>query len=568
MTAGEPIDYIVVNGVIYTSDPQQEWAEAFAVSAGKIAAVGTEDAVRRLATDETPTIDLAGRFAMPGLVDVHAHLGLGGRQQAFELPILPTDSVPEILAKVRAWTERLQPGKWVVGGIVGSTVIDDLTTDDLEALDDAAQGHPVMLRDDSMHNRWVNSRALDIMGVTADSPDPDGGSYVRNADGELTGVLYELAGNLAESAVAEAVEDPAAHNATAIKTAVHTLNSFGITAVQEAATMDYALETLHRLDEQRQLTAHVVASMPSRTFIEPGITGAELYDVGARHRSAHVRPDFSKYVLDGVPMTRTSAMLHPYICSHHSHDRDFTGEPLWGLDELVESLEDLVDRGLHAKLHATGDAAVRRVLDAVERVRASRGEGPIFQIAHVEYIDEADLQRFAELGVVPDASPYLWFPSVIQESIAKQIPAETFDKSWPLRDLFESGALVSGGSDWPCAAPTPDPWTGLATMVTRRNPDSTVQGELNAGQSIGIQQAVAAFTRNPAAAMGLGEVTGTLRPGLSADFIVLDRNVLTENPAAIHQTTVLQTYFEGRLVYEAAGEDAAGVAAGLAGSAR
>ncbi|MCG2622894.1 amidohydrolase [Arthrobacter sp. I2-34] len=555
MAKDSPIDFIVTGGPVYTSDPDHEWAEAFVVSGGKIKAVGTEAELRALAGGSVPVLDLEGRLALPGLVDVHAHLGLGGRQLAFELPLLPTDSTAEIFAKVRAWVERLGPEEWVVGGIVGSTVMDDITVQDLQLLDEAAQGHTVMLRDDSMHNRWVNSRALEVMGVTRDSPNLEGGTYVRDDAGNLTGVLHELAGGLAEAAAAASIRDLDQYNAVALKTAIRTLNSFGITSVQEAATMDYALKTLHHLDGQGELTAQVVASMPSRTFIEPGITGPDLYEIGSKHRSEHVRPDFSKYVLDGVPMTRTSAMLHPYICSHPTHEPDFTGESLWELADLVRSLEDLVDRGLHAKLHATGDAAVRRVLDAVEAVRKSRGYGAIFQIAHVEYIDDADLRRFAELQVVPDASPYLWFPSVIQESIAKQIPAETFDKSWPLRDLFEDGALVSGGSDWPCAAPTPDPWTGLETMVTRRSPDPSVAGELNAGQGIDLRQAVAAFTRNPAAAMGLGEVTGMLRPGLAADFIVLDQDIFREDPSAIHKTKVLQTYFEGRLVYDAGDAD-------------
>ncbi|CEA07336.1 N-substituted formamide deformylase precursor [Arthrobacter saudimassiliensis] len=554
MTTHAPIDLIVVNGPVYTSDPANEWAEAFAVGAGRILAVGTESEIRALAGDGTEVLDLQGRLAMPGLVDVHAHLGLGGRQAAFELPLLPTDSTEQIFAKVRAWTDRLEPGEWIIGGIVGSTVMDDITVADLHALDAAAAGHPVLLRDDSMHNRWVNSRALELMGVDASTPDPEGGTYVRDDAGQLTGVLQELASPVAEAAAAASIEETPERHAAAFRTAVGILNGYGVTAVQEAATMDYALETLAGMDERGELTAHVVASMPSRPFIEPGTTGADLYDVGARHRTAHLHPDFSKYVLDGVPMTRTSAMLSPYRCSHAGHDPQHTGEPLWQLEDLVSSLEELVDRGLHAKLHATGDAAVRMILDAVERVRASRGDGPLFQIAHAEYVSDADLPRFAALGVVPDASPYIWFPSVIQESIAKQIPAETFDRSWPLKDLFEDGALVSGGSDWPCSAPTPDPWTGLETMITRRNPDPAVEGELNAAQALDVRQAVAAFTRNPAAAMGLQDTVGMLRAGLSADFIVLDRNIFTIDPGQIHDTRVQQTYFEGRLVHDAAAQ--------------
>lgn len=552
MTPETPVDFIVTNGPVYTSDPANEWAEAFAVRAGEIVAVGDEATIRELAGETTAVVDLQGRLAMPGLVDVHAHLGLGGRQAAFELPLLPTDSPAEIFAKVRVWAGRLAPDEWVIGGIVGSTVMDDLTIQDLRALDEAAAGRPVLLRDDSMHNRWVNSRALELVGVDADTPDPEGGTYVRDDAGQLTGVLQELASPVAEAAAAASIEDTPERHTTAFRTAVQILNGYGVTAVQEAATMDYALETLAAMDSREELTAHVVASMPSRPFIEPGTTGAALYDVGARHRTAHLHPDFSKYVLDGVPMTRTSAMLNPYLCSHAGHDQQHTGEPLWRLEDLVTSLEELVDRGLHAKLHATGDAAVRLILDAVERVRATRGDRPLFQIAHVEYISDADLRRFAALGVVPDASPYIWFPSVIQESIAKQIPAETFDKSWPLKDLLLDGALVSGGSDWPCSAPTPDPWTGLETMITRRNPDPAVVGELNGGQALDVRQAVAAFTRNPAAAMGLAERVGMLRQGLSADFIVLDRNIFSIDPGQIHAVQVQQTWFEGRLVHEAA----------------
>lgn len=559
MTSPAP-DLVVLNGTVYTSDPSCKWVEAFAVSAGKITAVGATADIQALAVAETQSIDLHGRFVMPGLVDVHAHLGLGGRQLAFELPILPSDDVPEILQKVRDWVVELQPGEWVVGGIVGSTVMDDLSVEDLADLDHASAGHPVMLRDDTMHNRWVNTAALQLMGISHDSADPDGGAYARDSEGRLTGVLQELAASPAEAAVAASIADPAEHTRTALKAAVTTLNSYGITSVQEAATMEYALEGLQGLDERGELTANVVASMPSRPFIEEGTTGEELYDIAAKHRSRHVRPDFSKYVLDGVPMTRTSAMLKPYRCNHPHEDPEFTGTPLWELDELVASLQALVDRGLHAKLHATGDAAVQRILDAVEQVRLTHGEDPIFHIAHSEYIAEADFARFVRLNVVPDASPYLWFPSVIQDSIAKQISAETFEESWPLRRLFDEGALVCGGSDWPCAAPTPDPWTGLATMVTRRNPDPSVPGALNPNEATTLDQAVAAFTRNPAQAMGLGEVTGAIKPGLSADFIVLDRHIFDADPATLHQVQVLQTHFEGHLVHQAPAAVLSGVA--------
>lgn len=542
-------DLIITNGRICTSNPEQPWAEAFAVRQGRIAAVGALEDVRASVTDDAEVVDLDGRFAMPGLVDVHAHLGLGGRQLAFELQVLPSDDVAQIANRVRAWRTELQPGQWVVGGIVGSTVMDDLTHHDLHTLDDAAGGHPVLLRDDTMHNRWVNSAALKIFGIGEESPAPDGGPYVRDSEGRLNGVLTEMACSPAEAAVLDSIEDVPGFHAKAIGTAVQTLNSYGVTAVQESATMDYALRTLRDLDVAGDLTAHVVASMPAQPFLEEGIVGDELYAVGDETHSPHLHPTFAKYVLDGVPMTRTAALITPYRCRHSDDDPDYTGEPLRNREELIASLLDLAGRGLSAKLHATGDGAIRLILDAVQEVRETVGWDSRFHIAHVEYVHDDDLNRFAQLQVVPDASPYLWFPSVMQESMAKQVSAETFARSWPLRRLMDSEALVSCGSDWPCAAPTPDPWTGLATLITRSNPNQKVSGALNPAEALTIEQAIAAFTRNPAQAMGLGEETGMLRAGLSADFIVLDRDLFASDPAQLHETTVLATYFEGQQIY-------------------
>lgn len=543
---------LIVTGKIFTSDPDNEWVEAFAVTDGMITAVGSESELRGLAGATTEIIESPSGLVLPGFSDGHSHLGLGGGQAAWEMPLLPTDTKEEIFEKVRAWGANLAPDEWIIGGIVGATVMDDIkNVADLASLDEAAGGHPVLLRDDSMHNRWVNSRALELMGVGPDTPNSDGGEYVRDAAGRLTGVLYELASADVEAAADASMVEPDAHNKVSVQTALRILNSYGITSVQDAATMAYSWKALGALEQAGEITAWVVGSMPTRGFIEAGVVGEELFTIGAAHRSKHVRPDFVKFVLDGVPMTRTTAMLRPYICHEHE-DPEFTGTSLWTLEDLVASLELCYENGMGGKLHATGDASVRLVLDAVEIVRNKLGDGPIFQIAHVEFVDPLDVPRFAALGVVPDASPYIWYPSVIQESIGKQIPDATVQNSWLTKDMLDSGALLSAGSDWPCVLPTPDPWVGLETLVTRRNPDPTVAGILNPGQRLTVAEAIAVFTRNPAAAMGLASVTGMIRRGLSADFIMVDQNLFEVDPSSIHQTKVTQTYFEGRKVYDAA----------------
>jgi predicted amidohydrolase YtcJ len=543
-------DLIVVGGPVYTSDPEHEWAEAFAVKDRTIVAVGAESKIRELADATTTVLDTDGKLVLPGLSDGHIHLGLGGSQAAWELPLLPTDSKEEIFEKIKTWSTEFGPDEWIVGGIVGSTVMDAvMNVHDLAALDAAAGGRPVLLRDDSMHNRWVNTRALELMGVTEASENPEGGAYVRDASGTLTGVLHELASTEAEAALDSSITDPGRRNKVSLKKALETVNSYGITAVQDAGTMEYIWKALSEIEAEGDISAWVVGSMPSRPFLEAGTVGEDLYDLAAGFRSKHLRPDFVKFVLDGVPMTRTTAMLQPYICHAHE-DPDYTGSSYWTLEELIPALELCYDRGLNGKLHATGDASVRLVLDAVEVVRQKRGYGPIFQIAHVEFVDPVDLPRFAKLGVVPDASPYIWYPGVIQESIGHQIPADTINASWATKDFIDTGALLAAGSDWPCVLPSPDPWIGIETLVTRANIDPNVTGELNPSQKLTVQEAVAAFTRNPAAAMGLAGVTGTIKPGLSADFIILDQNIFEIDVHEIHATKVKATYFEGTKVYE------------------
>lgn len=543
-------ELIVTNAAVYTCDPAREWAEAFAVTAGKIIAVGDAADISTLATSDTEILDAGGRMVMPGLCDVHTHLDYGGTQAAWELTLQPTDTLDQILAEVRERAAGLAPDEWVVGGIIGSTVLDTVARGGhLRALDAASGGHPVILRDDSLHNRWINTRALEIIGVGAHTPDPDGGSYGRDATGQLTGVLQEMACKLVEDAMHTSLTNPAERLRISFRTAVRMVNSFGITAAQDAGTVEHSLRALADLDDSGELTAWVVASMPARPFFEDGVVGEDLYAVSGSYRRPRLRPDFIKLFLDGVPMTRTSAMLTPYLCHGAHEDPNFAGEPYWSRDDLVTTLERCYQLGLGAKLHCAGNGSVRLALDAIEQVRATHGAGPVFQIAHVVYVDPADIPRFAPLEVVADASPYIWFPGVIQDSCANQIPPDTFNHSFPCKDLVDSGALLAAGSDWP-VVPLPNPWLGMETLITRANPDPAVPGQLNPTQRLGLPDAIAAFTRNPARAMGLADTTGAIRTGLSADFIALNHNLFDIQPGQIHQTQVELTYFQGQRVHE------------------
>ncbi|HEY4458064.1 MAG TPA: amidohydrolase [Pseudonocardiaceae bacterium] len=548
-------DVIVHGAPVYTLSENRPWAEAFAVRHGRIVAVGSESDALALRGSRTRMVDAAGGMVLPGLVDVHAHLGFGGQAAAWELNLAPTWGVPEILAAVRQRAEQLGPDEWVVGGVVISPVFHAMASRDmLAALDEASAGRPVLLRDDSLHNRWVNSRALRILGIDATSPDPVGGSYIRDEEGHPVGLLLGQPSTAAELAARVSVDDPHARDLHSARTAVSIFNSVGVTATQDAATMGSWLDVFTELDRAEQLNAWIVASMPAREFVESGPVGTALFDTAPTRRSTHVRPDFVKGLLDGVPMTRTSKFLDPYkpdpfAAPGNAHACPFHGEGLFSDDELHQLLDDAIARGLHAKLHATGDATVRQVLDAVAIMRERHGDDPVFHVAHPEFVHPDDLARFGELDVVADVSPVLWFPNSMNDVIAAQVEDHYMGSIWPLRSLHDGGALLAAGSDWPVAMSVPDPWLSIETMITRRNPDPAFLGVLAADQALDLPTALAAHTVNPARAMGLRREAGRIQEGLSADFVILDHNLFDIPVGRIHDTQVRQTWFAGRLVH-------------------
>lgn len=546
-------DLIVSGGPVHTASRAGR-VEGFAIGNGRVIGVGAVEDLDGLRGPRTEDLDLAGRLAMPGLVDGHLHLALGGTQLALELPLLPTDGPDAVLAKVRNWATRIEPDAWIVGGILGSDTHAAFDSPEmLRRLDAASLGRPLLLRDDTMHNRQVNSAALKAMGVDGTTPDPPGGTYVRDADGQLTGALQELACRSAEEAARSAQTDQHGRLVAALRAALEHTRRLGCTSLQDAATMAPHLAALGDLERSGELGSWIVASLPIQEFLEPGAVGEDLFDEAPQYRTEQIRPDFAKFVLDGVPTTRTTALLHPYRCHHGGEDPDFRGEPYWTRDELVAGLRRCAELGLGAKIHATGDASVRLVLDAAEIVRRGLGsERPTVQIAHPSFIAPEDLSRFTELGVHADACPFMWHPSPLIDAVAGQVPGGMTDRMWPFRDLLASGALIAGGSDWPVGLPDLNPWLGIETMVTRSAPvEEQDPRRVNPEQAITREQAVAAFTSAAARSLGLDDRTGVLRTGMSADFLVLDRNIFDVPAEEIHTTVVEQTYFRGDRVHHA-----------------
>jgi hypothetical protein len=551
MDRGEPsADLVLHSGRVYTVDARRPWAEAVAVRNGRIVFVGSNKSAQRLKGAGTTVVDLDRRMMMPGLGDVHNHHTRGGQLDLFELSFQTSLSFEDILALVKARAAKTPAGEWICGGIWSSELVERLRTREAKAaLDAVSPRHPVMLRDDSLHNRWVNSRALAAMGVGAGTPDPELGHIVRDRKtGEAVGLLLEKASALAEQAVLKSLKDPLSREVASTRRAVEILNSYGVTAYQDANTTLPMLQALKQLDLNGELNAWCVASLP----VFNTLSGTELYGEAllARReefRTPHVQPNFIKLFMDGVPMTRTAAMLDAY--KPDDSGRATVCKSFLRIPDVVHWIVRAEQMGLGIKVHCAGDAAVRDVLDAVEIVRRLRGPGRMHHIAHASFIDPADLPRFKELDVVADLCPAIWFPCAVTVANKAVMDEQRAERYWPNRDLHETGALLAAGSDWPVIG-LPDPWFGLEGMVTRRNPKGGYPGALWAEQALDLKTAIEVYTRNPAIAMGLGHVTGTIEIGKSADMIVLDQNLFEVAPNRLSQTKVLQTYFEGRLVHE------------------
>jgi len=541
-------DVIFVNAVVHTADRDNPRAAALAVADGRIVAVGAEDEVRALAGRHTEVRDLEGAAVVPGLIDVHNHHLLAGEADLYQLAFPATAGFDEVVDAVRAYASTLGPDEWVIGEAFGSLLIDDFSrVEARHLLDEAAGGRPVVLTDDSHHNRFANTAALKAAGIGDDTPDPAQGRIVRDArTGEPTGLLLESATLPVTAAVDANQERTPERFRRASARGIEILSSYGITAFQDAAATVDVMGALRDLDADDELNAWVVSSMLSREFVFANTPyGDELIARREEFRSPHHRPDFVKIALDGVPPTYTGAFLTPYL-PNEEHGHDHCGVTTMDPDELESWLLHTAELGLSAKIHCTGDASVRIALDAIESVRDA-GYGDLkYQIAHGQFVHPDDRERFVNLDVSADISPFLWYPGVIPDAIA-QVRTDAGEMH-PNRELIDLGVLVAGGSDWPVSA-SPDPWEGIQGLVTRADPLGRAPGVLWPEQAITLQEALEAFSINAARAMGLDDVTGSLAAGKSADFVILTQDPFAVPADRIVETRAAETWFAGRRVF-------------------
>lgn len=513
-------------GTIWTGVNGQT-TDALLVVDGVVRSVGQTPA-------EAVRVDLCGGFLMPSFGDGHAHPLLGGLE-AVGPQVRECTSVAEIVSAVGKFAAEHPELEWIVGASYESSLAPGGLFD-ARWLDAAVSDRPVLLRAWDYHTVWCNTVALERAGITAGTPDPVLGEIPRRDDGSVLGTLREWGAVDLVHAVAPE-RDPAVR-VGALRRAAHYYLTRGVTWVQDAWVEPNDVDTY--IDAARQ--GHLGVRFNLGLYADPRRFDAQLEQFAqARHRvdelgSPLLTAHTVKFFADGVIENETGALLAPYCGALHSH-----GMQVW--DDLAEAARVVDDLGFQIHIHAIGDAAVRQALDAIEYVVAANGirdRRPV--IAHAQLIDDADMDRFAGLGVIANMQP-LWAqldPLMVELTIPR-LGGERGEKQYRMRSLDESGATLAFGSDWPVSSGAP--LDGIAVAVAR--------GGWTPHEVLPIEAALSAYTAGDAYQAFAEGRWGALRPGASADLVWLDRDPRITD---IGQVRVVETYLRGERVYASSQE--------------
>jgi predicted amidohydrolase YtcJ len=544
----EYADVVYSNGRIYTVDDTRSWAQAFAIKGGRFVYVGKEAEAKPLVGPDTEQIDLNGRFVMPGIQDLHAHLDRAGFQALYECNFPFTWGIEQILERVRACADEAPEGTWIRGGQWAYELMDSAQAPNKDILDAIVPDHPVFLMDSTLHAAWMNSKALAALEIDGTTPDPDGGSFVRKASSrEPSGIAID---NAAYNIMQKLPPYTPEQYKRALTWSIDQMNRVGVVSIKEALADGYMVRTFHDLDKADELNAYIAACLPWKaSWTENHET--ELANISQRQQfnSQRLNTSFAKIFADGVPPARSAAFLEPYL-PDHKHPKDYAGTLRLNPEELTRDVIDLDKQGLTIKIHSTGDRAVRVVLDAFEAARKANGDSGLrHEVSHASYIHPDDYARFKALNVTAELCPIMWYPGPLVDAMIGVL-GERGKRFFPIRSLYEAGTHLIYGSDWPSVVPSPSPWPGIEAMITRQDPEGVREGSLWAEQAIDLPTVIDIFTINGAIAMRKSDITGSIEVGKSADFIVLNHSLFEIPPQEISDTTVYRTVFQGRVVYD------------------
>jgi len=527
-------DIIFVNGKIWTVDDARPSAEAVAVLGGKIAAVGSTAEIRALASPSTTVVDLKSKLLLPGFIDNHTHFMSGGFQlQSVDLRYADTE---KDFARLIAERSAAYPGRWITGGDWDHDRWKGGHLPVKELIDKSTPTTPVFVNRYDGHMALANSYVLRLAGVTKTTPDPPGGTIVKDpATGEPTGVLKDEA----MSYVNKIIPDPSdSEMIDAARIALEEARKCGVTSIQD---MSYqaAVRIYQQLRAKGELTARFYSRLPiseCEHLIATGIHvpfGDDWISIGSL-----------KAFADGSLGSTTALFCEPFLSDPTTHGlaSDIV------LDGRLTKWAVAADlAGLQLSIHSIGDSANTLMLDLFEKiVKENPSWDRRFRLEHAQHIRPADFDRFAKLGVIASVQPY----HAIDDGrwAEERIGHERCKTTYPFKTFLDHNVMMCFGSDWTVAPLSP--LLGIYAAVTRRTLDGKNPGGWFPEEKISVKEAIKAYTINNAYAAFEENKKGTVTVGKLADFVVLSDDILTIDPAKIETTQVEMTVLGGRVIYK------------------
>ena len=529
--APAPIEALaIVNARVWTGDQRRPWADAVLVRGERIEAVGSSAEVKKRAGSSTRTLDARGMMVVPGFVDAHVHF-LDGGFALSSVQLRDARTKAEFIARIRDFARTVPAGTWILNGDWDHTNWGS-ELPERSWIDSVTPNNPVWINRLDGHMNLANSLALQASGITRQTAEVEGGTIVRDAAGEPTGVLKDNAMGLMT-----AVPDPSrTMSLRALESAMRYVAGHGVTSVQHMGTWG-DLAVFQDANARGALRTRISAAVPLSTW-------AQLRDTvaAAGRGDAWLRIGALKGFVDGSLGSHTAAMLEPFTDA--PSDRGLlvnTPENLYAWTSGADKA------GLQVMVHAIGDRAIRTQLDIFARVARENGaRDRRFRIEHAQHIAPADMPRFGELGVIASMQPY----HAIDDGrwADKVIGAERAKGTYAFKSLLDAGAALAFGSDW-FVAPA-DPIMAIYGAVTRRTLDEKNAAGWVPAQKISVEQALRAHTSGAARASFMDGEVGILAPGMLADLAIIDRDLTRIAPETIRDARVLLTMVGGRIVHD------------------
>jgi hypothetical protein len=526
---------VLLNGKIFTVNDAQPRAEAVACLGSRIVAVGSNDEIRKWVGAGTEVIDLAGKLVLPGFNDAHVHFFDGG-QNLTGVHLRDAKSEDEFRRRIAEFAAKQPAGRWITGGLWDHENWTPARLPTRQSIDAASAGHPLFVERLDGHMGLANSEALKLAGITRDTPDPPGGTIVRDAAGEPTGVLKDGAMERLYRAIPAPSGDQIAD---AVRAAMRYAAENGVTSVQDMSAAPEILRVYQTLLARGELTVRISGHQPLATWQRLAAAGLHA-DFGGEKLHIGALKGFA----DGSLGSTTALFFAPYLDAPNTSG--LANSEMIPESKMQDHILSADRAGLQVAVHAIGDKANHMVLGMYEEAERQNGaRDRRFRIEHAQHLLPADIPRFGKLHVIASMQPY----HCIDDGrwAEKRIGPERAKTTYAFRALLDSGAVLAFGSDWDVAPMVP--LLGIYAAATRRTLDGRHPDGWVPEQKITAAEAIRAYTMGSAYAGFDEKIKGSIEPGKLADMVVVSDDILSIPAVEIEKTRVETTVFDGKVIY-------------------